>query len=142
MKTPIPPASRITDGFGRVDYYDVYRIRAKTDKSAEQLSREIMRLPAWATALFRLRNAIVGVFGLKAGKAEASFPVISQSDGEVVSGLPDKHLDFRLSVLRGEETVSLTTVVRFNNALGRVYFFFIKPFHKLIIKTLLKRWKK
>ena len=31
------------------------------------------------------------------------------------------------------------TVVKFNNRLGRLYFFFIRPFHKVIIRSMLKR---
>jgi hypothetical protein len=35
-------------------------------------------------------------------------------------------------------TVSAITVVRFHNRLGRVYLFAIRPFHALIVKTLLR----
>ena len=40
----------------------------------------------------------------------------------------------------------MTTVVKYHNLLGKVYFFFIRPFHALICKWLLKRaarnWEK
>ena len=38
-----------------------------------------------------------------------------------------------------EQTFTITTVVKFNNRLGRLYFFFIRPFHKVIIRSMLKR---
>jgi hypothetical protein len=34
-----------------------------------------------------------------------------------------------------------STIVHYNNLLGRVYFFFVKPFHKLIIHAMLKMIK-
>ena len=39
----------------------------------------------------------------------------------------------------GGQTFTITTVVKFNNRLGRLYFFFIRPFHKVIIRSMLKR---
>ena len=40
---------------------------------------------------------------------------------------------------QGGQTFTITTVVKFNNRLGRLYFFFIRPFHKVIIRSMLKR---
>ncbi len=142
--TALPAESTITHGFGEVHFHDTYQISAKTDKSAAGISVELMRLPAWATALFKLRNATVGVFGLRADSSKPVFPLISQTETEVVSGLSDKHLDFRASILKNPEagTISVTTVVHFNNVWGRVYFFPVKPFHKMIMKAMLKKYLK
>lgn len=92
--------------------------------------------------MLKLRNTIVGVLGLKIGGAEAAFPVISQTENEVVTGLSDKHLNFRASILKDPAagTVSLTTIVHFNNAWGHLYVLPVKPFHKIIMRTLLKRY--
>ena len=35
--------------------------------------------------------------------------------------------------------VSLSTIVRISNIIGKVYFFLITPFHRLIIPNILKR---
>ncbi|MDR1652533.1 MAG: DUF2867 domain-containing protein [Prevotellaceae bacterium] len=35
--------------------------------------------------------------------------------------------------------ISIITVVHFHNALGKVYFFVIRPFHKIIVKAMIKR---
>ena len=138
----IPDGSGVLDGFGEVNFWDSYCVAARTDRDAAEIMREIMTLPRWVAALLRLRNAIVGVFGLKTGGAEAAFPVISQTENEVVTGLSDKHLNFRASVVKTPTTVSLTTVVHFNNAWGRLYFLPVKPFHKIIMRTLLRRYAK
>ena len=37
------------------------------------------------------------------------------------------------------QSIRITTVVKYHNSLGKVYFFFIRPFHALICKWLLKR---
>lgn len=138
----IPEKSVVLNGFGKVDYHDTYQIQKETAQSAEEIANQMMPLPGWATALFKLRNVIADMFGLKADKADVPFPVISKSDDEIVVGLSDKHLDFRTAIMadRIGNNVSLITVVHFNNAWGRVYFSLVKPFHKIIMKTLLKRY--
>ena len=142
----IPENSLILSGFENIDYCDIYQIRKKTDKSAEVISKDILQMPKWVLVLMKLRNRIVSVFGLKTDKnteeADTFFTVIKKSENEIVMGEVDKHLDFRLSILKSdiEGTISLITAVHFNNIWGRLYFFIIKPFHKVILKTTLKRY--
>ena len=118
----------------------------------------IAQQPAWIGWLTNVRDAIVAGFGLKtarhlatlANEASADrigiFKVYGRTDNEIVLGEDDKHLDFRLSVLRtpgssptlgGRLTVS--TVVRCNNRLGRAYLFVIAPFHRLVVQASLRR---
>ncbi|MDR1699902.1 MAG: DUF2867 domain-containing protein [Lachnoclostridium sp.] len=143
-RAAIPDGSGILDGFGDVNFWDSYCVAARTDQSPAEIMRKIMTMPRWVAALFRLRNAIVGVFGLKTGSADAAFPVISQTENEVITGLPDKHLNFRASLVKDTTagTISLTTVVHFNNIWGRIYFLPVKPFHKIILRTLLHRYSR
>jgi hypothetical protein len=144
----IPGESTIANGFGSIDYHDTYSIIKATDKTAEEISKKLMQLPDWVTVLFFIRNRIVGVFGLKTDKKtqkpDAFFKVVENRDDEFVMGEDDKHLNFRASILKDKtnETISLTTVVHYNNVWGRVYFFPVKPFHKIIMKVLLKRYLK
>ena len=70
----------------------------------------------------------------------------SCSADEIVLGDNDRHLDLRVSLLveRGgrdgrEKTLSVTTAVRLNDRLGRCYFCFIKPFHRMIVPAVVKR---
>ncbi|MDR1886661.1 MAG: DUF2867 domain-containing protein [Prevotellaceae bacterium] len=142
----VPANSMITTDFGRVDYHDTYLIYQTTDKRAEEISKELMQLPDWVNVLFFIRNRIAGLFGLKTDrntrKDDTFFSLIENREDEIVMGEDDKHLNFRASVLKDKAngTVSLTTVVHYNNLWGRVYFFPVKPFHKIIMKTLLKRY--
>ncbi|MDR1259708.1 MAG: DUF2867 domain-containing protein [Tannerellaceae bacterium] len=117
--------------------------------------------PGWVRALFRLRDCLAGPFGLKAaGSAESSvqkFGEVIRSGGrmyfmsvpaktadETVLQLTDKHLTAELSVRNeksddGRLKISITTLVHYHNAFGRIYFFFVRPFHKIIVKALIRR---
>jgi len=141
----IPANSVILNGFKKVDYYDTYQIQKKTEKNVAEISREILQMPKWALLLFKLRNRIVGIFGLKTDrnteKPDTFFTLIEKKENEIVMGEVDKHLDFKVSILKNnaENTISLTTIVHFNNIWGNIYFFPVKPFHKIILKAMLKR---
>jgi hypothetical protein len=101
--------------------------------------------PAWVTVLLNLRNRIVGLFGLihepPAANAIGMFPIISQTADRVVLGFDDRHLDFRIIVnlRRAENALLLTTLVQPHNIWGRVYLAIVKPFHRLIVPTMLSR---
>ena len=69
--------------------------------------------------------------------------MLSEAPERVVLGLDDRHLDFRLIVdvvpLAQRRQVTLTTVVRTHNAFGRAYLATILPFHRVIVRTMLRR---
>jgi hypothetical protein len=141
-----PRNSAILDGFANADYCDSYRITRPTHKSIEQITNEIFRLPNWVVFLMKIRDSVAGKFGLKTEKdADESkgapfFPLISRNENEIVMGENDKHLNFRTSVLVDRENsfVYLTTALRYNAFLGKAYFLPVKPFHKIIVKSLMK----
>jgi hypothetical protein len=139
-----PENSIITAGFGKIDYCDSYRITQSTSDSPEQIAEQLFKLPKWVIGLMILRNGLVRPFGLKTEKEPESatlFPVIDRNDNEMVAGMNDRHLNFRVSILLDSEHsfIFVTTVVHYNNRWGKVYFLFIKPFHKIIVKSLIKR---
>jgi len=98
--------------------------------------------PAWIERLMALRNGLVQLIGLKTGAMDG-FPVLAERDDEVVVGLDDRHLDFRI-VLRveplttGLNRISLTTLVDRHNAFGRAYIAVVTPFHKVIVMRMLR----
>lgn len=117
--------------------------------------------PGWIGKLLNLRNRIVTVFGIKTGgklrdrkeilndfKGEVGekiglFKVFDRSDNEIVLGEDDKHLDFRVSLFLAKaegdkKDLIIATIINFNNWFGRLYFLFVKPFHKLIVPTMLR----
>lgn len=151
----IPRRSIIANGFGKADYCDSYRIAKQTDETVDEITTRIFNAPQWVTGLMKLRNRIFGIFGLKRNKAEDTataayypsgskagyFTVTERNGDEIVMGEDDRHLYFRTSVLidREESFIHLTTIVKFHNVWGRLYFLPVKPFHRLIVKSLLKQ---
>jgi hypothetical protein len=151
----VPDQSVIANGFGKISYCDSYRIVKQTDETVDGITTRIFRMPRWVIGLMKIRNGIVRIFGLKAGKSEsvkeaAYYPVGSKAGyftvternvNEIVMGENDRHLCFRTSVLvDGKQSfIHLTTIVRFHNVWGKIYFLPVKPFHRLIVKSLLKR---
>lgn len=105
--------------------------------------------PTVAKALMRLRNRIVGLLGLKAaGDFTAStnsiggFPIVSETPERVVLGFDDSHLDFRIVIdstpMTSHETrITVATIVRTHNLVGRAYMAMILPFHKLISRNFI-----
>ncbi len=144
--TVIPENSVIANGFDRIDYCDTFRVIKPTNDSVEKIAAEIFKFPGWVNWLINIRNSIVGIFGLKSTKEVREgqttyFAVIEQNENEIVMGENDKHLGFRVSVLvdRADSFIYVTTLVHFNNFWGKVYFLPVKPFHKIILKSLLRR---
>lgn len=149
-----PENTMICRNIDRVDYFDSYMVVKNTSDSASEITRKLLKAPAWVNALGTLRDLLLKPFGLKTAsdikreesgnRSEFDFaPILYQSDKEIVMGMNDKHLYFRLSVLknthRENSEVFLTTIVRFNNLGGRIYFTLIRLFHGLIVRNMLKR---
>ena len=136
------------------DWADSYGVRLDgSDLDPMEVARDLMgRAPKWVGALLKIRNLIVGFFGLKSAKLEltgqdtiGAFPVIAHDREHVLLGFNDKHLDFRIIVAVEPEAVehqhvSLTTLVQRHNLFGRIYILFVTPFHRLIVKSFLKRF--
>ncbi len=150
----IPIESEITTGFDPISYADTYRLAHPLDESFEQIIQDIFTPLGWSKPLFSIRDAVVRPFGLQTsknitnknssnnGKLEPHIPftILKKTENEILMEEKDKHLNFRVSVLlkKQESAVYLTTIVHFNNTLGKLYFFFIKPFHKMIMKAIFK----
>ena len=159
-KVPIPADSLVRE-YLPADYTDAYCREVTTVKALspdEMLIRFWTGQPGWVKSLFRLRNFLVRFVGLKGGEGldteafEKSIreggtyglsSVRAKNERETVMLLTDKHLDASLSVYVAEEgakkRVYAITLVKFRRTLGRVYFFVIRPFHALIVKSMLKR---
>lgn len=95
---------------------------------------------AW---LMKMRNALVKPFGLQGGGGFRNL-IVERSDEEIIICKNDKHLCFWVSIYcskpeYGWQEAAVTTVVRFNNFLGRIYFIGIWVFHKLLVKSLFRK---
>jgi Protein of unknown function (DUF2867) len=98
-----------------------------------------------------LRDTLVTPFGLKTSDSDnrtssdviGIFPVLSQSPARLVAGFDDSHLDFRVVVdvatAGPGQQVTATTLVLTHNWLGRIYLAIILPFHRLIVRSMLRQ---
>lgn len=156
----IPENSIITKNFTEIDYQDTYLISKKTDSTIDRITVGLFKGPKWADNLMKLRDSIVRLFGLKTGKKKETsteehisvgskvefFTVVDRNENEIVMAENDKHLNFKTSVMIDRNEVDtiiyLSTIVKFNNIFGRLYFIPVKPFHRLIIKSILRKFAK
>jgi hypothetical protein len=154
----VPENSIISKDFNETDYCDTFAIITQNDDGLDKITTDIFQTPKWADRLMSIRNIVVKIFGLKGGGRKIDthssdyypigskavyFTVIDRNDNEILMAENDKHLNFRISVMVNREgkdvTISLTTIVKFNNFLGRLYFLTVRPFHRIIVISLLKR---
>ena len=137
---------KIIDKYLPSDYSDSV---SKRIKSAEPLSPDnifeemFCNFPKPVDWLFKLRNAIVKPFGLQGGGGFGKL-ISERNDEEIILSKNDKHLCFWVSIycsqpINGWQEASVTTVVKYNNFLGRIYFIGIWAFHKLLVKGLFRR---
>ena len=139
------------------DWADCFEIDVDNRRLAaiEAARLSLGRMPHWVRRLVALRNFLGGFVGLKAGSESAPspqdkigiFPLLSQGGREVVLGLDDWHLDFRLVIEvadLGEHgtRVRATTLVRRKNLFGRVYIGVVTPFHNVIVPVALENLRK
>lgn len=134
------------------DWADAYEIETNRDFATMRsvASCTVGTMPRWAKRLLWLRNRVVAPLGLKPGDQKLVethadcidfFPVLSESGNDIVLGLDDRHLDFRILLERQPATpvtrYRLTTLVTRHNLFGRAYLFFIMPFHKRLVRSVL-----
>ena len=139
------PADSLIKNYFPVDYIDSF---SKVMVTGQALTPEdfrnlaFSRFPKWIGWLMNFRNAIVKPLGLDTATRFTDM-VLDKNLHEEILGMPDKHLDFHVSMWCGEyhegkQELRITTVVKYNNWLGRAYFFIIRPFHGIIVKSILK----
>jgi len=166
QKMNFPEASVLFPEHAKYDYIDSFggTFTDKENKTGiEELAHDFLKpIPGWVHALMAVRNILVALAGLKrsgsegekaskkvqfeAGKKVGFFRIYDRTEREIILGENDKHLNFRVSLFL--ETVdrdlckkkyTVTTIVTYNNWMGPVYFFFVKPFHRLIVPAMLKK---
>lgn len=120
---------KLIDKYLPSDYSDSV---SKKIKPAEQLTPDSIfedmfcHLPKFVDWLMKMRNALVKPLGLQGGSGFRNL-ISERSDEEIILSKNDKHLSFWVGIYcshpescRQEATV--TTVVKFNNFVGKLYF--------------------
>lgn len=136
-------ACRLIDNYLPADYMDVVAKEIATTRAItpEELHKMLFsQIPGWINRLLELRNTLVKPLGLQ---TEGRFTdmICDKCSDEVIFGMPDRHLTFHVSIWCGalrdnRQMLRLTTVVKYNNMLGRIYFLIIRPFHHIITRSM------
>jgi len=137
----------------RIDYQDTFSVNCPAGISTTDVLLGSFRSTPWIVkALLAIRNGLVSIIGLKTerpisqldaamirnGGRVGFFEMYSITTNHAIVGADDRHLNFRVVLDIEERVLKCTTRVQFNNALGRLYFFFVKPFHRVIVPMTLR----
>ncbi|MCH8552576.1 MAG: DUF2867 domain-containing protein [Natronospirillum sp.] len=161
-KATVPVGSRIQALVPDSYFHDAWKVRVSEPNlsALDHFLKAAQATPRWVSACMTLRNKVVGFFGLKnlgnlhhvvpdkkaadykAGDRVGIFTLFENTFDEVLLGDKDKHLDVTLSVHRSVadsvEFVTITTVVKVHNALGRLYMVPVTPMHRIIVPAVLR----
>lgn len=141
-----------------MDWGDAYQTRLERpfNTAREAGSAIVESFPGWMQPMLRLRDAITSLAGLKGTDELADqvaknpnmdaigfFPIVSETQLQLVAGTDDKHLDFRIVIdLQSEpsrgQLMTLATVLKRHNWGGRAYLATIRPFHIAACKGSLR----
>ncbi|HEY0331214.1 MAG TPA: DUF2867 domain-containing protein [Rhodopseudomonas sp.] len=133
-------------------FIDAYSVGVAQPLDARQAAIRMMtRSPRWVAALMALRNIMVAPLGLSRPQPDAApradrigiFPVISETPQRLIAGFDDSHLDFRVVVdvapAGNGSRVTASTLVLTHNLIGRSYLAVILPFHRLVVRAMLRQ---
>ncbi|MBK6265115.1 DUF2867 domain-containing protein [Marivirga sp. S37H4] len=137
----------------QIDFFDTFSTTNQENNLKEIAHLIFNNPPNWIKWLFNLRNKIVKLFGLKTempadynerfsvGGYIGSFRIFSIADHEIVLGADDSHLNFKAIVVNTNAplyNIQVITLVQYNNLMGKIYMSVIKPFHRVVVKRMVK----
>ena len=155
----LPPESRLRDSLPRMDYLDSFEAPSRTP--AQDLvaiyAAVLGHLPKVFKRLLVVRSRLVkplGIAGVSYGDLARPIDIeryyavgdkigrwtlFARHPDELITGANDRHLDFRVSVLRdARPRIVLSTAVMAHNTFGRAYLATILPFHRFGVARLLR----
>lgn len=163
VEAEIPAASALRAEFtGPVYYWDSYRAPLRSPRASvvDLFFAVFGHHPGWMRWAIRGRNRAVRLFGLQVpaesddfastrrpsyavGDTIGRWPIYALTDTELVAGRDNRHLDFRVSVLRlaheTPPTVAVSTVCVVHNGFGKAYLAFVLPFHRVGLRYIIAR---
>jgi Protein of unknown function (DUF2867) len=161
IECEVPSSSVLSrDLIGNAHFHDSYRVPlTRPELGVVDIFFALFgHTPLWMKLVLIARNAAAGVFGLdvpsvaeimkptvrseyRVGEKIGPWPIFFIGDNELVAGRDNKHMDFRLSVLKATDgeaaSVVVSTVCTVHNAFGKIYLFFIVPFHRNGVRSLM-----
>ncbi|MEY4269260.1 MAG: hypothetical protein RLZZ58_476 [Pseudomonadota bacterium] len=159
---PVPPESALDRHKVESAWFsDSYRapLRAPAMPVTDLFEAVLGHSPRWVKAMLAVRNRLASWAGLAVPPAAAiqrferkdhyavgdligPWPIYHLSEHELIAGRDNRHLDFRLSVLKLDAAgpaVAFSTICNVHNRAGKLYLFFIVPFHRWGMRHLMRR---
>jgi hypothetical protein len=144
----------------RADFCDAYRVPlSRTDLSVVEIFFAIFaRRPGWMNLMLIARNKAAALAGLEVpttseiinmerresyvvGEKIGPWPIFFLGSDELIAGRDNKHMDFRLSIIKVHDgtrpSVVTSTPCMVHNKFGQCYLSSIMPFHKFGVRSLL-----
>ena len=151
----LPNASNVNNFISKIDFCDSYKIELSKDENIKDLYLKLILTDSkLINFLILFRNKIVSLFGFKTeinysnnienlqiGNKIGFFTIYYVDEYEIIAGEKDKHLDFCVSFYKKDSCLTISTLVQYNNFFGKFYMSFVKPFHKFVVKNMLKNLK-
>ena len=168
-KIEIPDRSKLFGLLERFDFQECYtshKVIPEKINAPFAFKKLFESPPTVVLVILKIRDFFFKIFGLKTANdvpnpikfvdlpVDRDRPMVSDMDmsynspREVIWGLQDTHLTFAVSVYvnneinsseKNECTVYVSTVLKYNNTWGKVYFAFIRRIHGFVIESMLKK---
>lgn len=160
---PIPNSSLIKPKACKADFVECFTV-SFTSTNSLKLNNTVYSCfnvftKGWVDLLFKLRHYLVIPLKLKTppdtrhkmksnaeivkGGKVAFFDVKDVNANEVLMYADDSHLNayFAISLIQNgnHKIINASTTVNLKNMVGKCYFAVVKPFHKLIMKNMLRK---
>jgi len=143
----------------RADFRDAYRAPlSRSDRSVVEIFFAIFaQRPGWMKLMLIARNKAAALAGREVprkseimnmeqrdryfiGEKIGPWPIFFLSSDELVAGRDNKHMDFRLSIMKVHDdgpSVVVSTLCMVHNKFGQYYLSSITPFHKFGLRRLM-----
>ena len=161
IECDVPSSSVLSrELIGNAYFHDAYRVPlARPELGIVDIFFALFgHTPLWMKLLLIARNAAAGLVGSDVptvgeimkptvrskycvGEKIGPWPIFFIGDDEIVAGRDNKHMDFRLSVLKAIDgdamSVVVSTICTVHNVFGKLYLFFVVPFHRHGVRSLM-----
>jgi len=140
VRAPVRTDGLLTAALPRIDAADAWSIA--------RLARDPRDVDTWVSALLGhvgvggrallgIRNAAMRMAGRTTGERRpvTGFPVVARTPDELLLGIDDRHLSFRVSVRVHDRAVTMTTIVQIHGAFGRAYWAVVRLVHPLLVRS-------
>lgn len=135
----LPDYSNANNFISKIDFADSYKIESLKDEEIKEIYLKLLsNNSTLIKSLMSFRNKIMSLFGFKT-EIKYSNNIKDIQVGNKVGFFTIYYIDEH-EIIAGEKDTDLTvtTLVQYNNFFGKVYMTFVKPFHKIVVKNMLK----